>query len=114
MPEYIYQHPNTEKIITIMQSVHDNHEYIDENGLKWNRIFTSPQLNTQGKLSAESNQKDFAEYTKNHKGTIGDLWDRSAELSEKRTKIYGKDPIKDKYFKDWSKKRKGKKHPLDN
>jgi hypothetical protein len=65
-------------------------------------------------LTAESTKTDFAEYTKNHRGTIGDLWDRSAELSEKRSKIYGKDPVKDKYFKDWSKKRKGKKHPLDN
>ena len=39
------------------------------------------------------------------------MFDRSAELSEKRRKIYGKDPVKEKYYKDWSKKRKGKVHP---
>ena len=30
MPEYLYQHPITKKIISIYQSVHDTHEYIDE------------------------------------------------------------------------------------
>jgi hypothetical protein len=42
---------------------------------------------------------------------MGDLWDRSAELSAKRKDKMGKDPVKEKYFENWSKKRKGKKHP---
>jgi hypothetical protein len=43
---------------------------------------------------------------------MGDLWDRSQELSDKRKKLYsGEDPVKKKYYKDWSKKRKGKVHP---
>lgn len=113
MPEYLYQNPKTEKIISIIQSVHDKHEYIDEDGLKWLRIFTVPQVNTDFKLKAESSSKDFAEYTRNKKGSMGDLWDVSKELSEKREKTFGKDPVKQKYFKNWSKKRKGKKHPLD-
>jgi hypothetical protein len=114
MPVYIYQHPKTKEVIEIIQSIHDKHEYIDDKNIKWNRIFTIPEVNTQGVLKAECSPKEFAEYTKNKKGTIGDLWDRSSELSEKRKKIYGKDPIKEKYFKDWSKKRKGKIHPKSN
>lgn len=111
MPIYIYQNPKTKEVKEIVQSVHDNHEYKDKAGVLWNRIFTAPELNTQGSLNAECSEKQFSEFTKNKKGTVGDLWDRSAELSEKRKKIYGKDPIKEKYFKNWSKKRKGKKHP---
>lgn len=43
---------------------------------------------------------------------MGDLWDRSQELSEKRKKLYGgEDPVKKKYYDNWSKKRKGKVHP---
>jgi hypothetical protein len=113
MPEYLYQHPKNKKVISLIQSIHDKHEYIDENGTKWDRVFTAPQLNTEPKLKANSSSKEFAEYTGKRKGTVGDLWDASKELSEKREKIYGKDPIKEKYFKSWSKKRKGKKHPLD-
>lgn len=109
MPIYIYQNPKTEEIKELCQSVHDIHEYIDESGLKWNRIFTAPELNTDGTLRANCTEKEFAEFTKKKKGTVGDLWDRSKELSEKRKKIFGKDPVKEKYKIDWSEKRKGKK-----
>jgi hypothetical protein len=112
MPQYLYQNPKTQKVIALTQSVNDTHEYYDEDGIKWDRIFTPPELNTQGSLDMNCTPQQFSDYTKNKKGTIGDLWDRSAELSSKREKVYGKDPVKNKYFKDWSKKRKGKKHPL--
>ncbi len=42
------------------------------------------------------------------------MWDASKEASEKRDKITGKDPTKEKYFKNYSKKRKGMKHPDQN
>lgn len=111
MPTYIYTNPKTNEVIEIIQSINDLHEYYDKNGLKWNRVFTVPELNTNEKLKAESSAKDFNRATSDQKGKLGDLWDRSAELSEKRKKLYGKDPVKEKYFKDWSKKRKGKIHP---
>ena len=112
MPIYIYQHPKTLKTIEIHQSIKATHEYIDDHGVKWNRIFTTPELNTGGSPQAHWNEKDFSEYTGKRKGTMGDLWDQSAELSEKRKKIYvGKDPIKEKYKKDWSKKRNNRKLP---
>lgn len=111
MPYYRYVHPKTNEIKDIFQGMNDVHEYIDENGLKWNRIFTTPELSTQDKLSVESSAKDFSRVTANQKGTMGDLWDRSAELSEKRKKLYGEDKVKSKYYEDWSKKRKGKVHP---
>jgi hypothetical protein len=110
MPTYIYQNPKTGEIKEIIQSINDKHEY-SKDGLKWDRVFTLPQVNTHDKLNENSTEKDFSRITKNKKGTVGDLWDQSRELSEKRQKIYGKDPVKNKYFDDWSKKRKGKKHP---
>ena len=111
MPLYTYINPKTKQTIDLVQSVHDEHIYIDKNGLKWDRVFTAPEVNTHGTLKAETTDKQFSEYTKNQKGTLGDLWDRSSELSEKRKKVYGQDPVKNKYYKDWSKKRKGKVHP---
>lgn len=111
MPLYTYINPETDETIDIIQSVHDKHIYIDKNGLEWNRVFTAPEVNTQGTLKADCSSREFSEFTKNKKGNLGDMFDRSAELSEKRKKIYGKDPVKEKYFKDWSKTRKGKIHP---
>lgn len=112
MPIYIYENPRTKETREIIQSVNDKHEYY-EDGLKWNRVFTVPQVGIDTSLDAFSSEKDFVEKTKNKKDSVGALWDRSRELSEKREKAYGKDPVKQKYFKDWSNKRKGKKHPKD-
>ena len=109
MPIYLYQHPITKEVKEIIQSINSEHQYIDKNNVKWNRIFTVPQINTEGSLDVNCNEKKFSEFTKNKKQTLGDLWDRSSELSEKRKKLYGFDPIKEKHKKNWSKKRKNKK-----
>jgi hypothetical protein len=112
MPQYIYQHPKTKKIVEVVQSIHEKHEYIDNDGIKWNRIFTPFRLNTDGTLKGTSTQEDFLRYTENKKGTMGDLWDMSGELSAKRAALHGGiDPVKTEYTKKWSKKRKGKRHP---
>lgn len=108
MPLYVYQHPYTKEIIEINQAIDQEHIYIDKHSVKWNRIFTTPEINTNGSIKADFSSKQFSEFTKKTKGSIGDLWDRSRELSEKREKIYGKDPVKEKYKKDWSKKRKNR------
>ena len=113
MPEYLYQHPTTNKIISIYQSVHDLHEYIDKKNIKWNRCFTSPQINADQKLNENSSSKDFENFTKDKKYSVGDLWDKSRELSEKRQDRLGVDKVKKEYYKNWSKQRKGKKHPKD-
>lgn len=112
MPEYLYEHPKSKEVISIIQSVHDDHEFFDKKGVKWNRVFTAPELNTEGTLKADCTAKQFSDFTGKKRGNVGDLWDRSAELSAKREKVLGKDPLKQKYFDNWSKKRKGKRHPL--
>ena len=43
--------------------------------------------------------------------TYGDLFDKSAEASEKRAQKFGKDPIKEKKYAEYSKMTNGKMHP---
>ena len=43
--------------------------------------------------------------------TQGDLWDLSGELSRKRAKSRGKDPIKEKSVSAYERKTGGKAHP---
>ena len=46
------------------------------------------------------------------KGTVGDLLDKSSELSNQRAQENGGvDPLKKKYYENYSKERKGAKHP---
>ena len=50
--------------------------------------------------------------TGGQKGTLGDMMDRSAEMSQKRAdECGGVDPVKESYYKDYAKKRKGTPHP---
>jgi len=49
----------------------------------------------------------------NKKETYGELQDRSKEASEKRISQNGYDPLKQQWFDDYAKKRKGKKHIED-
>jgi len=113
MPIYVYQNPSTDEIREVVQSMSEEHVYVDEDGLEWKRVFIPSQLKTEASIDPWSNS-DFVEKTRNTKGTYGDMLDRSAELSEKRAdQNGGVDPIRQKYFKDYSKKRNGAKHPKE-
>ena len=112
MPEYLFSHPRTKRIISIVQKVNDVHEYIDKRGVKWVREFTVPQAHVDSFSNVDINSpEDFAEKTRNKKGKLGDLEDAAKEGSEKRKAKYGRDPMLDTYYKNWSKKRAGRKHP---
>ena len=63
MPEYLYQHPDTEETKSIIQSIHDKHEYIDEQGIKWNRVYTVPQMGIDTKMNASTSEREFSEKT---------------------------------------------------
>jgi|TARA_R100000808_G_C2097551_1_gene115747 hypothetical protein len=108
MPLYLFQHPKTEEVIEVIQKMTEPHVYTDEEGTKWNRIFTSPNasIDTQN----DGTHEGFMKYTQNKKGTIGELWDASREASEKRNQEQGHDPVKEKHMKNYSKKRRGMKH----
>ena len=113
MPLYLYQNEKTGEIREILQSMNEVHEYNGKNGNErsWKRIFTIPQASIDTKQDPFS-ANDFLDRTKSKKGTYGNMLDYSKELSEKRTSIVGGvDPIKEKYYKDYSKQRNGAKHP---
>jgi predicted nucleic acid-binding Zn ribbon protein len=107
MPIYLFKNPETEEIIEVFQNMKDDHVYIDSNNLQYERVFTSPYSSVDSKIDPFSS-KDFAEKTRNKKGTIGDLLNESKELSERRGGSSG-DPILKKYLKSYEKD-KGVKH----
>lgn len=111
MPIYIYKHPEKEKYIEVIQSMKDDHVYFDEDGLEWKREWTNPQLNCESNIDPFNNS-DFIEKTGKMKGTVGDMQEYSKELSAKRASMNGGvDPVKQNYYKNYSKERGGAKHP---
>lgn len=111
MPIYLFENPKTGEIREVFQRVNDSHTFSCD-GVCWQRIFTVPYAAIDTQYN-EFDAKDFLEKTKNKKGTVGNLIDASKEASKNREKISGEDPLKREYFKKWSDKRKGKRHPLD-
>jgi hypothetical protein len=112
MPEYLYEDPDTGKVISVTQGVHDEHSY-EEKGKKFDRVFTIPNASIDTNIDPNSKQ-DFLEKTRNKKGTLGEMMDKSKELSEMRKDLNGgTDPVETKYFKKYSEKRKGLKHQND-
>jgi len=113
VPEYLYKNTKTEEIRSIIQTMKEEHIYRgdDDKEPGWVRVFAVPQMtfDSLSKIDPFS-RNEFDKYTGSKAGTYNDVMEASAELSEKREKIAGKDPIKEKYFNDYSKKT-GKTHP---
>lgn len=113
MPLYTYFNSETEEYRDIVQKMNDVKEYFGENGdeTTWRRIFTVPNASFDSKIDPFK-ASEFARKTGSKKGTYGDLLDKSAELSQQRADITGGvDPVKAKYFENYSKTRRGAKHP---
>ena len=111
MPIYLFKNPETEEVIEVLQSMKEEHKYTDSNGLEWDRVFTSP--NAAVDCSQDGSMESFMKYTKDKKGTMGEIWEASREASQIRENREGKDTVKKEHFKKYSKKRRGMKHQQD-
>jgi len=109
MPEYLFENPETGEVISVIQGIDEDHTY-SEDGLVFDRVFTVPNASIDSDIDPFSAQQ-FNEKTKGMKGTMGDMWDYSKELSDKRKKAHGgEDPIRKKAEKKYSEKRQGMKY----
>ena len=113
MPVYSYEHPRTGETIDIVQSMDEQHVYVDELGVQWSRIFSPCQLNTTGRIDPWD-KNSFMNTTGDSKGSLGDIMDRSKEMSDARAEqCGGEDPVKKKFYRNYAKRRNGAKHPND-
>lgn len=110
MPIYTFKNPETQEQIEVVQKMKEEHTYVDENGLQWERVWSIPQASIDTNINPWD-KNAFREKTRgDKKGTMGDLWDRSKELSDKRAEQNGGvDPVRTNYEKNYSRERKGKK-----
>ncbi len=114
MPLYLYENKETGEVLEVLQGMNDTHEYHGEDGSEkglWRRVYVNPNMSTDTKLDPFSSDS-FRASTVGKNDTYGQLFERSAEASEMRAaKNGGVDPVKQKYYDDYKKKRNGKLHP---
>ena len=112
MPIYIYQHPGTKELKEVLQKMNEPHSFIDKDGVEWDRVFTTPNMAVNdGLINADTTCEEFVRKTRNKNYNLGEMWELSDQLSKKREKIGGKDHVKEKTSKAYTKKCKGKRHP---
>ena len=97
MPTYSYKHPKTNKIIEVVQKMNDKHEYFDEKGIQYERIFECSNLSKDQSID-EFSSTDFSRKTREKNYNLGEMWKVSQELSNKRKSKAGKDEIKEKHL----------------
>ena len=112
MPVYTFINPDTQDEVEVVQAMKEPHVYIDGDGLEWKRKWALPNA----QIDAEIDPFDKEAFKRkvgggSAKGTVGELWDRSRELSEKRKQKLGYDPVKQAFEKKYSKDRQGKELP---
>jgi hypothetical protein len=101
------------KIEEVFFGMNDEKIYNGKDGKeigKWKRLWTVPNASFDSVPLDPYSAKDFARVT-NKGGSVGDLFDRSAELSEKRVQKDGIDTFKEGFYKEYKKKHKGNEHP---
>lgn len=109
MPIYLFKNPKTGKIVSVFQQMNEEHVH-SEDGIKYERVFTVPNAQIDADIDVDSSEK-FIEKTGKMKGTLGEIWDYSQELSNKRAeKNGGIDPVRQKAEEKYSKKRRGIKY----
>tara|TARA_Y100000310_G_scaffold330531_1_gene402360 strand:- start:1147 stop:1494 length:348 start_codon:yes stop_codon:yes gene_type:complete len=111
MPSYLFENPETGETKEIIQRISEKHVFFDEKGLQWNRVFLPFNVSINARPIDPFSKKDFLKKTEDKNVTMGELWDVSAEASEKRKQVDGEDHVKEKFFKNYTQKRAGTKHP---
>lgn len=110
MPTYIYQHPATSETKEIVQRMNEPHIY-SENGIQWRRVFVNPNATVDSFNSLDPFDKaSFVKRTAKPGMTVGEMWDESKKLSDKRAARVGKDFVRVNAENDY-KRRTGKDHP---
>lgn len=109
MPQYLYRNPKTGETKEVTQRMSEPHIYT-EKGVEWERVFFAPRAAVDTQIDPRSS-RDFAAKTANKKGSVGDLFDRSKEMSLKRKDKDGVDTVKQAWAENYSKTRRGRKLP---
>lgn len=109
MPFYSFLNDKTQEVRDIFFKMNDDKQYVDEDGFRWRRLFSNPNMSMDTRVNPFS-AKDFSKKTQGAK-TYGEMFDLSAEMSRQRAeKVGGDDPQRARAEKEfYNPKKKNKK-----
>ena len=115
MPVYDFQHARSGEIISVYVSAKAPaiERKQQKRGRKvFKRVWTAPlAAQNMGVKLGDGTKEDFSRVTTGKKGIkVGDLWEVSKEMSEKRAQRHGKDPVQEAQYAQYEKET-GEKHP---
>src|SRR3990167_3839420 len=114
MPYYEFE-DKIGRTISVFQHMNDNHDFwVDDDGNKWKRVFNeAPHAVIDSVFNIDpNNRQEFVKRKGQKRGKMGDIYQLSAELSEKRKDRDGVDFVKEKNMDDYEKSRcRGTIHP---
>jgi len=113
MPLYSFTHAETGETKDVYFGMNDDKIFNGEDGTEvglWKRVWHKPNASIDSQIDPY-NANDFINKTGAKKGTIGNIMDASKELSMKRAKDMGVDPVQQKHFDNYKKTRHGREHP---
>lgn len=110
MPNYIFKHPEKERYVEVFFRMNDEKKYQDEEGVEWERRWTVPHASVDSLFNSDPfDIQSHVDKTGKMKGTMGDLFAASKEMSERRAeKLGSEDPVKREMFDKYEKKNKTK------
>ncbi len=108
MPQYQFLNEETGEVVEVFQKMNEPHIY-EKDGTKYLRLFASSQLSENTRINPYDSQ-DFIKKTRNKVGNLGQIMDESAALSKIREDREGVDPVKQKYYENYAKERRGQEH----
>jgi len=108
MPLYTFVNSDSGEKRDVFFKMNDTKVYNGMDGTeidKWKRVYSCPQMSIDTRVNPFS-AKDFVKKTQTVK-TVGELWDRSSEMSHERSeKLGAPDPQKQKAEKAFYKPKK--------
>ena len=112
MPLYSFFSESKNEYRDVFFHMNDEKNYCGEDGTEageWRRIYTVPTASIDTRIDP-NNRNEFIRRTDKYK-SVGDLLDKSKELSEQRKAKDGRDSVQEKFFANYEKITNGKKHP---
>jgi hypothetical protein len=78
MPIYQFINPSTLESVEVVQSMRDDHVYIDASGLEWERVWSIPNAQIDSQINPED-KNAYLRKTENKHLTMGDMMDQGKE-----------------------------------
>lgn len=110
--DFISDDGETISVYVSISAAPEAHRVQEQNGKTYKRVYSAPLAATDlSTLQGDGTKDDFYRVTTGKRGMkVGDLWEISQSMSERRKDKQGFDPVREEHYKKHERET-GEKHP---